>query len=414
MKRALMLALVLSLVLASSALAAKPVEIEYWTLFSGGDQVYMDAMVEEFNRTHPDIKVNATLVEWGEYYTKLMTSIATGNAPDVAVAHTARIPELVEEGLLLPLDDYAAMVGVDWDTFNQTVLGATILDGLHYAIPIDTHPIVFYYNKAYLRNAGLLDENDEPIWENTPEGHIRFLLTLKNSLPEGVYTCSIPTGGDDPYRIWWSFYRQMDGSPMLSENGREITLDRDKAIAAAEYLASWYHEYGFIPLHLQDTYQSFQNGRIATITTGVWATGIWEITEGLDFGVVPFPQVFQRRAQWADSHTLVIPYQRRIDQDKVRAAVIFANWIADKADLWARAGHVPSKVTVYDKPEFKALPYRSDYVASADYAEYDAWGPKAGAIRAACIRHLDTIWSGEATAAEGIDNMIKEIRTIIR
>lgn len=412
MKRALGLVLMLIMVFATSAMAAKPVEIEYWTLFSGGDASYMDAIVEEFNRQHPDIKVNSTLVEWAEYYTKLMTSIATGNAPDVAVSHTARIPELVEQGLLLELDDYAKMVGVDWNTFNQTVLDATIIDGMHYAIPIDTHPIVFYYNKTYLRNAGLLDENDEPIMEKTPEGHNRFLLALKNSLPEGVFTCSIPTGGDDPYRIWWSLYRQMDGSPMFSEDGTQITLDKEKAVAAAEYMLTWYYDYGFIPLHLQDTYQSFQNGRAATITTGVWATGVWEITDNLDFGVIPFPQIFGRRAQWADSHTLVIPYQRRLDQDKLKAAVTFANWVADHGEMWAKAGHVPSKVTVYEKPEFKALPYRSDYVESADYAEFDAWGPRAGAVRAACIRHLDTIWTREATPEQGIENMLKEIRSI--
>lgn len=410
MKKTLVLALALLTVLTASTAFAKQVEIEYWTLFTGGDAGYMDAIVEEFNRQHPDIKVKSTLVDWNEYYTKLMTSIATGNAPDIAVSHTARIPELVEQGLLLELDNYAKMVGVDWSTFNQTVLNATIIDGSHYAIPIDTHPIVFYYNKAYLRNAGLLDENDEPIIEHTPEGFNRFLTTLKNSLPEGVFTCSIPTGGDDPYRIWWSLYRQMNGSPMFSEDGT-LTLDRETAIAAAEYILSWFKD-GFIPMHLQDTYQSFQNGRAATITTGVWATGVWEITDGLDFGVIPFPQIFQRRAQWADSHTLVIPYQRRVDQDKVRAAVTFANWVADHGELWAKAGHVPSKVTVYEKPEFKALPYRSDYVESANYAEFDAWGAKSAAVRAACIRHLDTIWSGEATPAQGIDNMIKEIKSL--
>ncbi|NLV92407.1 MAG: extracellular solute-binding protein [Firmicutes bacterium] len=372
----------------------------------------MDAIVEEFNRQHPDIRVNSTLLEWGEYYTKLMTGIATGNAPDVAVAHTARIPELVEEGLLQPLDNLADLARVDWNTFNQTILDATVVDGQHYAVPIDTHPIVFYYNKAYVREAGLLDENDNLILENTPEGFVRFLATLQESLPDNVFTASIPTGGDDPYRIWWSFYRQMDGSPMFSDDLRQITLDKDKAIRAAEYMLDMYYKYEFIPLHLQDTYESFQNGRAATIITGVWATGIWEITEGLEFGVIPFPQVFGQPGQWADSHTLVLPYQRRADQAKMEAAITFADFVASNGDLWARAGHVPSKVTVLDKPEFQALPYRSDYAASADFAEYDAWGPKAGAVRAAAIRNLDTIWAKTSTPEQAIDNMIAEIRAI--
>lgn len=411
MKRVLALTLMLVFLFATSVFA-KPVEIEFWNLFTGGDGEYMDQIVEEFNKTHPDIKVNSTVLDWGQYYTKLTTAIATGNAPDVAVAHTSRLADLVQQGLLMELDNLAELTGVDWDTFNQTILDATIVDGIHYAVPIDTHPIVFYYNKKYLRNAGLLDENERPILENTPEGFIKFMNTLKASLPEGVFALSFPTAGSDPFRVWFSFYKQLGGGPILSKDMRNVTMDREAALQAAKYLYSWYYEHEFVPLHLQDFYEDFQAGRAASIITGVWATGIWETTEGLEFGVIPFPKVFGKQAQWADSHTLVLPYKRRADQEKVKAAITFANFVAEHGELWAKAGHVVSKVTVLEKDAFKSLPYRSDYAAAANYAVFEQSGAKTWAVRDAIIRNLDTILSRDATPEAAIENMVKEIKAI--
>ncbi len=411
MKRILTLTLVL--VLLASALAfAQPVEIEFWTLFSGGDGLYMDQIVAEFNKQHPDIKVNSTLLEWGQYYTKLTTGIATGNAPDVAVSHTSRLRDLVDQGLLMELDNPAKMENVNWDTFFPAILDATILDGMHYAIPIDTHPIVLYYNKDYVEKAGLLDADGNLILENTPEGFIKFYTALQQALPEDAFALSVPTGGDDPFRIWFSLYSQMGGGPILGSDLRTVTMDRDIAAEAAEYLLSFFYDYDFIPLHIQDTYQQFQNGRAATIITGVWATGVWENTENFNFGVVPFPKIYGKQAQWADSHTLVLPYQRRADQAKAKAAITFANFVAENGQLWSRAGHVPSKSTVLDNPEFQSLPYRSDYVAAADYAVFENWGAKTWAVRDAIIRNLNTIWSKDATIDQAIDTMVREIQSI--
>jgi ABC-type glycerol-3-phosphate transport system substrate-binding protein len=35
--------------------AEKPIELSYWTLFSGGEGDYMTAMVKQFNDEHPNI-----------------------------------------------------------------------------------------------------------------------------------------------------------------------------------------------------------------------------------------------------------------------------------------------------------------------------------------------------------------------
>src|ERR1700712_4296847 len=56
-------------------------DITWWDFLSGGDGVRMKALIGRFNDEHPDIKINATTLEWGvPFYTKVRTSVAIGQA----------------------------------------------------------------------------------------------------------------------------------------------------------------------------------------------------------------------------------------------------------------------------------------------------------------------------------------------
>ncbi|MGN7309306.1 ABC transporter substrate-binding protein, partial [Bacillus subtilis] len=70
------------------------VTLSFWTLFDGGDGANMQTLVDEFNKTHPDIEVKNTKLAWGEYYTKLVTAVGNGNGPDIGISHSSRLPDL--------------------------------------------------------------------------------------------------------------------------------------------------------------------------------------------------------------------------------------------------------------------------------------------------------------------------------
>ena len=92
----------LSLGLAAPAMAQ--VEVEWWDFLSGGDGVRMKALIEEFNAEHPDIQISGTTLEWGlPFYTKVRTSVAVGQGPDIMTYHLSRLPLALEEGVLSPI-----------------------------------------------------------------------------------------------------------------------------------------------------------------------------------------------------------------------------------------------------------------------------------------------------------------------
>ncbi len=82
----------------------------------------------------------------------MQTSAAVGEAPDVMTYHASRIPLAVSQGILdeITADDWTKM-GLGQADFAPATWDAVTVDGKQYAVPLDTHPIVLYYNKDLLQ-----------------------------------------------------------------------------------------------------------------------------------------------------------------------------------------------------------------------------------------------------------------------
>ncbi len=391
-------------------------EVVMWNLFGGGDAEYMQEIIDEFNESQSDVYINNVMQDYDEYYTKLLTSVAAGKGPDLAISHTSVLPELISQGLVQELDSLGSEVGVNWDDFNPNILEATVYDEKHYAVPIDTHAQILYLNNKLVGDAGLLDENGNPKIEVTPEGFVNFLTTLKDELPDDKYPLAFSTAGVDSYRLWWSYYTQLGGEHILSEEDMEnpeYILDVDKAIEAANYLRGFYYDSEVVPLNLEDFYTEFQSENAAVTSTGVWATGTWETTEDLDFSAMPVPNVFDQKGTWGDSHTFVIPYYQNADPEVQKAAIQFMDFATDKGAIWAKAGHIPAKTKVIESEEYEELPYRSEYAQVANYVNFADHTIYGRGVQDIMVRNLDLVWTGEVTAEQAFKTIEKEIKGLI-
>ncbi|MCC3377326.1 ABC transporter substrate-binding protein [Cohnella sp. REN36] len=381
------------------------VTLSFWTLFSGGDGDNMQAMIDQFNKTHPNIQVKNTKLEWGEYYTKLITAVGNGNGPDVGISHTSRLPDLIDQGVVSELDEVASATGVDWNTFNQNLLNATVVDGVHYAVPIDTHPFIMYYNKKLLKDAGLLGDDGKPVMEQSADGFVNFLAQLKEKLPSSVTPFALSNSNDDPYRLWWALYSQLGGNDVVADDLKTAALDADKGAKAAQYIQDLFTK-GYIKKNDPDFYKNFQSGTAAIMMTGVWATGTWESTKGLDFGAMPIPKIYDQEATWGDSHTIILPVTKKEDETKRKAAIVFANYLADNGAIWAKAGHIPSKPSVIESAEFKALPNRSDYASVAGTVKFSKPSTKNWQLRDnVSFKFLNEVWAAKMTPADAMAKM---------
>jgi multiple sugar transport system substrate-binding protein len=390
-----------------------PNKLVFWSLFSGGDGGWMDRIIADYNASGPTRQVQSVMLVWADYYTKFGTAVAARKGPDIGVSHISRLPELVEQGMVVAIDDYVAKAGVKWNDFAPSMVEGITFNGKKYAIPLDTHAQILYVDLNKLQAAGVPLTNGQLAIANAAEFKA-VLDKIKPTLKAGETVLSLPQRGDDPYRTWWAVYFQMGGTPLVNAAGTEITMDQNTAIRAAEYIKSLWTE-GYILPGIEDHQRFFQDGHAALVFGGTWATGAFGEAQ-LKFSAQPFPRLYGTNdACWADAHVFVIPTKQARNAANTQAAVDFTFWAATKGGAtWAQSGQIPSHIPVQSSPAFTALPYRSGYARAAGTAVLPSKNVNFGAIKDAIIRNLDTVWIDQATPSAAVQTLLSEMRSIIK
>jgi multiple sugar transport system substrate-binding protein len=391
------------------AVAVDPNKLVFWSLFSGGDGDWMEQIVDDYNATGPAKQVQVVMLVWADYYTKLSTAVSAGKGPDIGVSHMSKLPELVANGIVQSFDDYAATAGTNWSEYPTASTDGVTFDGEHYAIPLDTHAEIMYINKDYIEAAGI-ELTDNKLAISSVDDFTAILSKLKDTVGDGNTALALTQTGDDPYRVWWATYFQMGGTPLVSDDGKSITLDKAIATQAAEWVKSLYTD-GYVQPGIQDHQKMFQEGKAGLLFGGTWATGVFEATASLNFVPQLFPTLFNGSdAAWADAHTLIIPTNKDRTDEETQAAVDFINYAATKGGVTgASSGQIPANSTVTSDPEYLALPYASYYSQEKDKAVLPSQNEHFYALKDTMIKNLDTIWNDQVTPEAGIANMADEM-----
>jgi multiple sugar transport system substrate-binding protein len=389
-------------------------KLVFWSLFAGGDGGWMDRIIAGYNDTKPGKQVQSIMLVWADYYVKLGTAVAARKGPDIGVSHISRLPELVEQGMVIAVDDYAAKAGINWSEFSPSMIDGITFNGKKYAVPLDTHAEITYVNSDILAAAGVSLTNGQLPVSSAAEFKA-VLDKIKAVLKPGQSVISLPQTGDDPYRVWWATYFQMGGTPLVNEAGTQVTLNQDIAVRAADYIKSLWTD-GYVLPGITDHGQFFQNGNAGLFWGGTWTTGMFTETPGLKFTAQPFPRLYGTNdACWADAHVFVIPTKQARNAADTQLAVNFAGWAVSKGGAtWAQSGQIPSNIPVQSSAAFTALPYRAGYAKAASTAVLPSKNVHFGQFKDSMIRNLDMVWGGQTTSAAAIKSISDEIASAIR
>lgn len=387
-------------------------KLVFWSLFSGGDGEFMDQIISDYNAGGPAKEVQSIMLVWGDYYTKLQTAVAAGKGPDIGVSHVSKLPELVDQGVVEPIDSYLSDLGIDLSTmYAENSLDSVTFDGEIYAVPLDTHAEILYYNTDILAKAGVELNADGQLDIGSKDEFFAILDKCKAVMDDGESVIALTNSGDDPYRAWWATYFQMGGTPLVNDEGTEVTMDKEIAKEAAEFVKSLYDE-GYVTEGIDDHQKFFQSGKAAFLIGGTWATGALEKTENLNFGAQPWPQLFENDSCWADSHSLILPVNPERSEEETKAAVEFLVGASKDGGLtWAGSGQIPSNLEVLDSEEYAAMPYRSGYKSALETAVLPTKNPHFYSMKAGIIDSLNTLWTGMSDAETAIDALYGELES---
>lgn len=387
-------------------------KLVFWSLFSGGDGGFMDEIIADYNSKGPSKEVQSIMLVWADYYTKLQTAVAAGKGPDIGVSHVSKLPELVDQGVVEPIDSYLEQMGFDINSvYASNSVDSVTFDGHIYAIPLDTHAEILYYNTDILERAGVALNADGQLDINSWDEFKAIMDQCKAVLEDGETTLSLTNAGDDPYRIWWATYFQMGGTPLVNDDGTEVTLDMDIAKKAAEAVKSLFEE-GYVMEGIDDHQQLFQSGKAAFATCGTWATGAFEKTDNLKFGAQAWPKLFDNDSCWADSHTLILPVNPdRTEEESLAAVEFLVGASGDGGAIWAGSGQIPSNMSVLESEAYLSMPYRSSYKSALQTAVLPSKNAHFYAMKDGIIENLNTYWTNVADVDTAIQGVYDELES---
>jgi multiple sugar transport system substrate-binding protein len=397
-----------------------PQTLTFWNLFGGGDGVRLQVMLDQYAQQHGGAaSLQAATFAWGNpYYTKVSLATLGSKPPDVAVSHLTRAQNLAQANLLTPItDDMLASVGLKSTDFNPKVWEAQKLNGKSWVIPLDTHPFVMFYHSGICQKAGLLDADGKlkPI-QGTQAWESALAAIQKVTGAYGVASANV---GDfaTPWRLFQTLYSQQNGAtPFISEGGTKWTVNEDLATKTLEYIQK------LSKANLLAPTADYAGAQTLMFTgkAGFYLEGPWEITtaqgiKDLKFGIVPIPQIFDKVATQADSHTFVLPRMDRT-QEQMTRAMGFMKAMLEQSMTWAKGGHIPAYLPTLNSSEYKALTPQSDYASAANAAVYDspAWYSGSGSTFENIVgAQIGLVQQGLASPAGGFSAMRSQLDTYL-
>ena len=337
------------------------VEVNFWSLFTGDDGVTMDAIVNQFNEEHSNIKVtHIAMAADTDLYVKLpMVAGDDNQAPDLCVIHNNYIPYLAEKGAIQPIDPLVeGFDNLKKENFNSVEMAD--YDGKRYGVILDFPSAVVYGNKALIEQYyPEMIEDYIVTWDEIYELGDRLAA-------DGVIGQVKPLAGSFARNDVLQTFVTQGGT--YSQDGKTLAFDKEILKKAQGEWKNLYDK-GYFMEEDSDAMGMFALGETVFVTGGTWNLNVVN-AYGLDYIMLPCVQYDTNDViTYAAAHTFAMP-QKNYTDEKKKAVGEFISWFEDNSMLWAEAGSIVAYKEVADSEAFAKLPQ-----AMVDKADTKHWCP---------------------------------------
>jgi len=196
--------------------------------WGGQDRLRRTLKVAElFMEKNPGTKIAGEFISWNDYWTRLATQVAAGNAPDLIQMDLRFVPEFATKNTISPLDDYVGTT-LDLANIDQNVQKSFVVNNKVYGVHVATIADALIVNSAAFKEAGVaLPDRDTTYSDITKMG-----LAFKAARIRGGMRVIADGSGYEP--MLENFLRQR-GKAMYTPTG-EIAFD---AKDATDWFQMW-------------------------------------------------------------------------------------------------------------------------------------------------------------------------------
>jgi len=381
-----LIALVFLLQFLGGVARAAPVEIRLWHAYRGEEREAIDALVDQYDASQPDVRVVALAVPYDAFASKFEAAAPRGNGPDVLIAAHERVGAWAQSGLLreVPLD--AAL-------YHPATVAALTREGHTWGVPLTWKCVALFSNRALV-----------PTPPTTTDALVDLLRKLRQGDRYGlVYEATAPF-----YHAAW-----MHGFGGGIFQGDHVALDRPGNARSMAFVADLLRQ-DLIPDEATSALvtQLFNEGRAAMAINGPWFLG--EIDKSVDFQISPLPTVSETGQAAAPLLTVEGAMVSAFSQhpDEARA---FAAWLASPAAALTRATRGRQGVATLaalDDPAVAGDPVLSAFRAQLDHTIPTSSEPVMAATWEPMARALRRALRGASTPEEAVKQAQQELLVV--
>ncbi|MGE5588721.1 MAG: ABC transporter substrate-binding protein [Clostridia bacterium] len=248
------------------AAAVQPVTIKFLNFSSSGaNEQVLDQMRQEFERRHPDIKVQIETIGYGDYFTQLQTRIAGGKAPDAYELNYENFVTYAKKGVVMELGSLIKETGFDASVLNPNALAAFAVGGRQYGLPASFSNVLLFYNKDLFDKAKVAYPTASWTWADVDKAAEKI-----RALGKDIFGLSQPIQ-------FWEFYKMVaqNGGSILSADKTKFTINSPQNVETLQVMVDRVRKSNVVPTEAQlagmGDWDLFKAGRLGMLVTGLWA-----------------------------------------------------------------------------------------------------------------------------------------------
>lgn len=217
-----------------------------------------------FQVKYPNISVTQETIA-GDYRAQMITRFGAHNPPDIFYVNAEYAQDWIDEGFLLPLDDYIARQGFDTSKFFPEYLKIfTGKDGKIYGLPKDGNTIAMAYNTDLVPTPpATMDELVSVAQSLKGTGNLKAPMCLNPGLDRGL-----------------AFLYAMGGSLLSADGTKEAITTPESRAAVQWYMDLFKNGLGMTAGDMGDGWcgEALGKGDAAIVFEGGWLLGYMQST----------------------------------------------------------------------------------------------------------------------------------------
>lgn len=412
--------LLMLMALSALVFAEKPITIRY-AFWGNPTAIGVEKdIIEEFEKSHPNIKVTPITVGYDDYHTKLLTLFAGGQAPDVMRIDSFFFADFMKAQALKDITQLIKRDKIDLDAYYSSGLADCIRGNKYYGLPWGSAPLFVFINVKMFKDAGI------PL----PSADWKYNDFIKNArqLSKGQ-------GAARQYGIQFMVKDMQNFLPYIWANGgdlfdasrKKFTLNKPESVQRFQELADLIKE-GVIPdpasLTSGDVVNRWMvNDKIAMrIGSAAEILSLQKI-DGFEFEVLPFPGTVKNpNVTVYKSNIVGIGSTAKKEQEE--AAWKFLKFLRGPGErgeiLYSQSKRIPPSVDDPELWKIYADPAKSpknvaevSKIVASKYGRALPLRPGWMEIQGLIIPQLQRVFAGQLSAKQALDQIAPRVQEIM-